>query len=73
MLNMLTLKRLGLIGLLLLNHGCTVMTVAGAAVSVASTAVSVTATAVKTTAKVAGAVVDAAIPDDDEESEQAKK
>lgn len=39
--------------------GCTVVAVAGAAVSV-------TATAVSTTAKVAGAVIDAAIPDGDD-------
>lgn len=70
---MLILKNVLLLSLLLLNNGCTVMAVAGAAVSVASTAVSVTATAVKTTAKVAGAVVDAAIPDKDEDAEQAKK
>ena len=70
---MLNLRSVGLISLLLLNNGCTVMAVAGAAATVASAAVSVTATAVKTTAKVAGAVVDAAIPDKDEDAEQAKK
>lgn len=48
-----------------LNTGCTVLTVADAAVSVA-------ATAVKTTAKVAGAVVDAAIPDADDKKEEKK-
>ena len=43
--------------------GCAVVAVTGAAVSVA-------ATAVKTTAKVAGAVVDAAIPDGDDDEEK---
>ena len=43
--------------------GCAVVAVTGAAVSVA-------ATAVKTTAKVAGAVVDAAIPDGDKDEEK---
>lgn len=70
---MLDLKSVVLISLLLLNNGCTVMAVAGAAATVASTAVSVTATAVKTTAKVAGAVVDAAIPDDEEDNVKARK
>ena len=43
--------------------GCAVVAVTGAAVYVA-------ATAVKTTAKVAGAVVDAAIPDGDDDEEK---
>lgn len=45
-----------------LNAACTAMAVVSTAASVASTAVSVTATAVKATGKVAGAIVDAAIP-----------
>ncbi|MGD9970896.1 MAG: NF038104 family lipoprotein [Sulfuricurvum sp.] len=45
--------------LAIMIQGCAVVTVADAAVSV-------TATAVKTTANVAGAVVDAAIPDGDD-------
>lgn len=52
---------IGLAGIFLFG-GCAVVTVADAAVSV-------TATAVKTTVNVAGAVVDAAIPDDTEEKE----
>lgn len=49
-----------------LNTACTAMAVVSTAASVASTAVSVTATAVKATGKVAGAIVDAAIPDSTE-------
>lgn len=59
---MLRLSLLALICAFTLS-GCAVMAVTGAAVSVA-------ATAVKTTAKVAGAVVDAAIPDGDDDEEK---
>jgi hypothetical protein len=52
--------------LLIANTACTAMAVVSTAASVASTAVSVTATAVKATGKVAGAIVDAAIPDSTE-------
>ena len=51
---------------LLSLNGCAVIAVADAAVSVA-------ATAVKTTVKVAGAVVDAAIPDGDEDEQDNQK
>jgi len=49
-----------------INVACTAMAVVGTAASIGSTAVSVTATAVKTTGKVAGAIVDATIPDEDD-------
>ena len=59
---MLRLSLLALMSAFTLS-GCAVVAVTGAAVSVA-------ATAVKTTAKVAGAVVDAAIPDGDDDEEK---
>lgn len=60
-----SMRSLMLIGALSLSlSGCAVVAVTSAAVSVA-------ATAVKTTAKVAGAVVDAAIPDGDKDEPKA--
>jgi hypothetical protein len=47
----------------LMFSGCAVITVADAAISI-------TATAVKTTVNVAGAVVDAAIPDGDDKPKE---
>jgi len=64
------LSMAGILFLSFINVACTAMAVVGAAASVGSAAVSVTATAVKTTAKVAGAIVDAAIPDSKEEKEK---
>ena len=55
--------------LLLLTFACMLSLSGCAVIAVADAAVSVAATAVKTTAKVAGAVVDVAIPDSDEDKE----
>lgn len=64
--NMRVLSVNSILFLSMINVGCTAMAVVGTAASVGGAAISVTATAVKTTGKVAGAIVDAAIPDEDD-------